>query len=76
MQEPETAQKMINKIKKEIDKLKSNPKIFATIDDEFLKEFKIRKIIVSNYIIFYRIQNRNIQIIRIIYDRRNWINLL
>lgn len=76
LQEPETAKKMIGKIKKEIDKLKESPKIYSTLSDEFIKELKIRKIIVKNYIIFYRIQNDTVQIIRIIYDRRNWIKLL
>ena len=36
----------------------------------------IRKFIVDNYIIFYRIKDINIQIVRILYKRRNWIDLL
>ena len=76
LQEPETAQKLISKIRFEIDKLKNNPQIFAIIDDDFIKKFEIRKLIVDNYIVFYRIQNDNIQIARIMYGRRNWINLL
>lgn len=76
LQEPETAQKLISKIRSEIDKLKINPQIFAIIDDDFIRKFEIRKLIVDNYIVFYRIQNDNIQIARIMYGRRNWINLL
>ena len=76
LQEPATAQKLISKIKTEIDKLKSDPQIYAIIDDDFIKKFEIRKLIVDNYIVFYRIQNNNIQIVRIMYGRRNWINLL
>ena len=76
LQEPETAQKLISKIRFEIDKLKTNPQMFAIIDDDFIKKFEIRKLIVDNYIVFYRIQNNNIQIARIMYGRRNWINLL
>ena len=76
LQEPETAQKLISKIRCEIDKLKTNPQMFAIIDDDFIKKFEIRKLIVDNYIVFYRIQNSNIQIARIMYGRRNWINLL
>lgn len=76
LQEPETAQKLISKIRSEIDKLKNNPQMFAIIDDDFIKKFEIRKLIVDNYIVFYRIQNSNIQIARIMYGRRNWINLL
>ena len=76
LQEPETAQKLILKIRSEIDKLKDNPQIYAIIDDDFIKRFEVRKLIVENYIVFYRIKNIDIQIIRIMYGRRNWINLL
>lgn len=76
LQEPATAQKLISKIKNEIDKLKSNPQIYAIIDDDFIKKFEIRKLIVDNYIVFYRIQYNYLQIVRIMYGRRNWINLL
>lgn len=76
LQEPATAQKLISKIRNEIDKLKSNPQIYAIIDDDFIKKFEIRKLIVDNYIVFYRIQYNYLQIVRIMYGRRNWINLL
>ena len=76
LQEPETAQKLISKIKNEINNLKHNPKIYSIIDDDIIKKFEIRKLIVNNYIIFYRIKNDNIEIVRIMYERRNWINLL
>jgi len=76
LQEPKTAQNLTSKIRSEIDKLKNNPQIFAIIDDDFIKKFEIRKLVVDNYIVFYRIQSNNIQIARIMYGRRNWINLL
>ena len=37
---------------------------------EYSKESK------QDFIVFYRIKNENIQIVRIMYGRRNWINLL
>ena len=76
LQEPETAQKLILKIKNEINNLKNNPKKYSIIDDDIIKKFKIRKLIVSNYIIFYRIRKDDIEIVRIMYGKRNWINLL
>lgn len=76
LQEPNIAKKLINKIRKEIDNLIENPQIYAIIDDEFIKKIEIRKIIVDNYIIFYRINYKTIQIVRVLYARRNWINLL
>ncbi len=76
LQEPNTAQKLITKIKLEIDSLKDNPEIYSVIDDDITKRFKIRKLVVDNYIVFYRINNENIQIVRVMYGRRNWITLL
>lgn len=76
LQEPLIAQKLISKIKTEIDNLKNNPELYAIIDDDVIKRLEIRKLIVDNYIVFYRIKNNNIQIVRIMYGRRNWINML
>ena len=76
LQEPETAKKLISKIRSEIDELRNNPQIYAIIDYDFIKRIEVRKLIVENYIVFYRIKNIDIQIIRIMYGRRNWINLL
>ena len=67
LQEPDTAQKLISKIKNEINKLEHNPKIYSIIDDDIIKKLEIRKLIVDNYIVFYRIKNDNIQIVRVMY---------
>ena len=76
LQESEIAEKLISKIRKEINDLKDNPEIYTIIDDDIIRKLEIRKLIVDNYIIFYRIKDNNIQIVRIMYGRRNWINLL
>ena len=76
LQEPQTAENLISKIKSEIRKLKDNPEKFGVIDDDYIKKIEIRKLIVNNYIVFYRIIDDNIQIVRIMYGKRNWINLL
>lgn len=76
LQEPEIAQKLITKIRTQIDSLKYSPEIYAIIDDDIIKKLENRKLIVDNYIIFFRIKNDSIQIVRIMYGRRNWINLL
>lgn len=52
LQEPKTAQNLITKIRNEINELKNNPEIYAIIDDDFIKKFKIRKLIIDNYIVF------------------------
>ncbi len=76
LQEPETANRLISKIKKSIKSLTSNPEIYTVIDDDIIRKLEIRKQIVDNYIVFYRIKNENIEIVRIMYGRRNWMILL
>lgn len=76
LQEPNIANKLIAKIRKEIDNLVNDAIIYSIIDDDFLKKLEIRKILVDNYIVFYRIKNNTIEIARIMYGRRNWIALL
>lgn len=76
LKESNIAQKLISKIINEINNLESNPEIYTIIDNDIIKKLEIRKLVVDNYIIFYRIKDINIQIIRILYGRRNWIDLL
>lgn len=76
LQEPEVAQRLISKIRNEINNLKNNPEIYAIIDDDLMRKLEIRKLIVDNYIAFYRIKSDNIEIVRVMYGKRNWINLL
>ena len=76
LQESNIADKLITKIRKEINKLLDDPEIYQTIDDDFIKRLEIRKILVDNYIVFYRIKNATVEIVRIMYGRRNWIKLL
>lgn len=78
LQEPNIAEKLITKIRTKIDNLTNNPNIYSIIDDDFIKKLEIRKFVVDNYIVFYRVKNesKRIQIARVMYGRRNWINLL
>ena len=72
------AQKYILIFKKTIKKLEYFPQKFTIIDDILLKEFKIRKIQIKNFIIFYTISDEKpiVNITRILYAKSNWINLI
>lgn len=76
LQESEIANKLPSKIRMSIKTLKDSPEIYAIINDDIIKKLEIRKLIVDNYIVFYRIKDDSIEIVRIMYGRRNWINLL
>ena len=76
--EPETAKKVISKIAKEINSLEDMPLRNALAADEKLAYKDIRKIMVDSYIVFYIIteESKTVTITRILYGRRDWLNLL
>ena len=71
LQEPKIANKLISNTRKSTKNLKDNPEIYTIIDDDMIRKLEIRKFIVDNYIIFYRIKNDSIEIVRIMYGRKN-----
>lgn len=76
--EQETARQVISKIAKVVNSLKDMPFRNALAADERLSYKGIRKIIVDNYVVFYIVteDNRTVTILRILYGRRDWMNLL
>lgn len=76
--EPETAKKVISKIAEGINSLEDMLLRNALVLDERLAYKGIRKIMVYNYIVFYIVteSSKTVTIIRILYGRRDWINLL
>lgn len=78
LQEAIIAKKLIDKIRKEIYKLEDNPTIYAIINDKIIKKREIRKVKVNNYIVFYKVEEnkRIVEIVRIMYGRRNWTKIL
>jgi toxin ParE1/3/4 len=78
LNESEIANNYYKAIKEEIETLEYLPQRYAIIDDDTIKDLKLRKLIIRRYIAFYRI-NENEKIVsieRIIYGASNWINNL
>ena len=78
LEAPMAADNLIKEIIKKLDKIKENPNIRPLVQDKYLASLGYRLINVKNYAIFYIIGNNNkhIKIIRFLYNKRNWINLL
>lgn len=76
--EPETAQKVVSKIAKEIITLEDMPLRNTLVFDDRLAYKRIRKFLVDNYIVFYIIteESNTVTIIRILYNKRDWLKLL
>ena len=78
LNEPIIAKKYSKIIKDEIKSLNYYPQRNAVIDDDIIIDLKIRKLIIKNYIAFYRVnEEKNIVYIeRVLYGASNWIDKL
>jgi plasmid stabilization system protein ParE len=78
LESPMAADNLIKKIMESLNKIKENPNVRPLVQDKYLASLGYRLINVKNYCLFYIIDNdnRHIKIIRFLYNKRNWINIL
>jgi len=76
--EPDRALKVVDKIATTIFKLEEMPTRHPIVSDDKLASKGIRKFIIDNHIVFYIVNEKNklVTIIRILYKRRDWVNIL
>lgn len=70
---PIAAQNLGRKIFEKIDMIRAFPDSCTLVDNEFLSDKSVRKLLVDNYIIYYKahFDEKMISIVRIIYGKRN-----
>ena len=78
LNEPSIANKYAKMIKEEIKTLEYSPKKFTIIDGDTIKDLKIRKLNIRNYLAFYRVneEEKVVNVERILYGSSDWINKL
>ena len=78
LKEPTIAKRYAKLIKHEIKSLEYLPQKNSPIDEDILKDLNIRKLIIKNYIAFYRINESEkiVNVERILYGASNWIEKL
>lgn len=78
LKEPQIARKYEIYFKNEIGKLTNFPKKFVEIEEDKIQYKGIRKLIVKNYIVFYRVNEEKnlISIERVLYGASDWKNKL
>lgn len=78
LKEPKIAEKIYFAIKKKVLSLDLQPYMYSVVSEEPYSLKGIRKIPVENYTAFYYVDesNKTVHIIRILYNRRQWENLL
>ena len=75
---PDTARAYLRMVRTEIKKLTSMPKRSKCLDDEPWHSLGIRKLIVKNFVIYYRVEEftMRVYILNIIYARRDRLHML
>ena len=78
LEAPMAADNLITEILEKLNKIRENPNIRPLVQDKHLASLGYRSINVKNYIIFYIISSDNefINIVRFLYKKRNWTNIL
>ncbi len=76
--ELEIARKIVDEIGQAILSLEEMPLRNNLVDDERLALQGIRKLLINNYIVFYIVteEDKIVTIIRILYGKRDWVNLI
>ncbi len=75
---PQAAVKLLRDIDERIISLQEMPERFPLVPDKRFAKLGIRSVPVNNYLIFYVVgkRSRSVNIVRVIYSRRDWVNLL
>ena len=78
LKSPIVASNLLDLIEQKMLILEDAPFSCRLIDDEYFQKREIRFLQVKNYLIFFRINKdmKEISIIRILYARRDWVNIL
>ncbi len=75
---PVAAQNLGKKIFEKIDVVRAFPDSGAPVENEFLSDKTVRKLLADNYIIYYKThyEEKTISIVRIVYGKRNLDEIL
>lgn len=73
LENPESAEKIVKRIREKLFDLSHNPEGYPLVSIKKLEEYEVHKIIIGNYISFFRVDNnsKKVIILRIVYGKRN-----
>lgn len=78
LKEPAIAKRIFLSIKDQVLSLNQMPYRYAVVNEEPYMQMGIRKISVENYTAFYFVDDKNkiVHVFRVLYNRREWKNLI
>ena len=76
LQNPIAADRLKNEIKAAYKKIKEMPYKYPAVPEAYLGSMGFRFTIVKNYMLFYIVKEKQINIIRFLYGQRDWTHIL
>ena len=78
LKNPVAANNLLDEIEHHEKNLEDNPYIYPLVNDDYLSEKGLRLIVIKNFLMFFIINEdiKIVNIIRFLYGRRNWKNIL
>lgn len=76
LKNPTAAINLIDEFGKAFDNVCAFPKSCPFVYNEYVKDGTLRKLVVNNYIAFFRVKDDEIQVVRVLYGMRNYQDLL
>ena len=73
---PNAAQRMVNRIMDDIDKLETFSSLGAPLSSIIDSDTDYRYLVTGNYMTFYRVHGTDIYVDRILYARRDYLRIL
>ena len=73
---PIATNKFVEELEDTFQRITVFPKMYPTVNNEFIKDQSLRKALVKSYIIFYKIDDKTIQVIRVLYSGSDYPTLL
>jgi toxin ParE1/3/4 len=67
---------LFQKFYDKVDLLEANPYTFSLVKDSYLNQIGYRMIPIDNFLLFYLIVEKEVQIHRFIYGKRNYLQIL
>jgi len=78
LKNPTAANNLLDEIEKYEKTLEDTPNIYPFVNDEYLSGKGLKYVRIKNFLMFYVTDedNRIVNVIRFLYARRNWKNIL
>jgi len=78
LKNPVAANNLLDEIEKHEKTLEDTPGIYPSVHDEHLAEKGLKYVKIKNFLLFFTVDKKNkiINIIRFLYGRRDWKNIL